>query len=81
MTFSTFYTVQDFAGLHWTGRRDEFSYDFLEAERFETHEQADKASHHLFDVEIVKVQCQPRNIIRGHNAASRLERAKIGEAA
>lgn len=46
----TLYRVETFDGLVWTGTEDFFSYDDLDAELFETADEAYDASAHLKDV-------------------------------
>jgi hypothetical protein len=46
----TLYRVETFDGLVWTGTEDFFSYDDLDAELFETPDEAYDASAHLKDV-------------------------------
>ena len=49
-TLITLWRVETFEGMVWTGTEDFFSYDDLDAELFETADEAYEASAHLKDV-------------------------------
>ncbi len=60
--FITLYRVVTFEGLVWTGRNDEFSYDELDAEPFDTEEEAHEASAHLSNVFVEQFQRPARSL-------------------